>query len=408
MKNSKSFSNLNDKPNKPKSNKQLLIDKENIFGRKNKEISKPIQPTRVESNKKVSFMETPLDLNIKFIPSTTIETANQRPTLNMVKKPSNSTLIIKKNDNTEFSFPQTSQIIETIPIPENLIYSIDLLQQLKLKSPIKLMQSAGFVSIKLFSESKMTRSHSLCSVGKYKKKKNKESDLQLISHESNRYLGITKYIDLGLKKENSPEIIKEKAQRLLNRLVVANINQTITEINQISVPEDYLCTLLMERATTNSDNPEKNQFLALFLRFTIEYCNRFSRFEPKIREISYKTAFLLLDPSKRTHINCLQSISVWLAGLFNAGIGKKEQINSFLKNVLEVESKDRCIDVLRSCLMICGPNLDETFNIYFDFLKNNPSSLGYKRFFVEELFNFRDSNWNKQSFNKRYEENPLN
>lgn len=287
------------------------------------------------------------------------------------------------------------------PIKE--IYTVEDLLAMKPVSYTTKLSSPGYVML-LHLKSKSSNQNGSDQYPKRKKpaKKQNQSQVQpvLLAHDGDRFISSAASKEVGLYDAKSDQAIRTEAQRILNRLNSRNLDRCIRDIEKLRIKTADLIQLLLDRATMDTEFPERNVQLGNFIMFAIKYSSAHVTLGEDLINAGYEAADKLIGEQQQVPIASFQCLAVWLSTLYKAGMGEERMLYEFFNKVMRNEPKERAIDILRSGLWIAGEKVGPNFEKFFDFLKNHQSQFGYKKFLVDELFALRQSNWKRVTESK--------
>jgi len=266
------------------------------------------------------------------------------------------------------------------------------------------ISSPGFVVLCKNAQQGMSRSRSMKNVKSDRNPKN-ETQAKLIEHANERFIGISQAVSVGVVKKDSYQVVLSNVQRSLNILSHENLDNIVNQIYSSTIKEKDLILLLLDRATENSEFPEKNVQLALAICFAIKYSNKKSGFAESLKKETLLQGSQFLGNFGHVPLFTIETFSVWLSSLYNAKIVTFDELQGFLNSVMAIGTKERSIDIIRISLYICGKNIDIHSPLYtnaYQFLKTTVSSLGFRRFMVDELFLLIELKWDMKRFNERF------
>ncbi|OHS92925.1 hypothetical protein TRFO_40735 [Tritrichomonas foetus] len=246
----------------------------------------------------------------------------------------------------------------------------------------------------------------------YNKRKNKgSSQKQLYEHSEERFIGMSLADEAGLLDHSSEQTKRAKAQVMLNRLNRVNVQSVLNSFLALNLRNEVIVELLLDVATADSEFPERNSQLGNVLDFTIRFCSQSFQFKKVLIQESLKIAEELNEkPHNRMSIGRLQSIITWLAALFAGNVITAFNFVDYSVLVIEKQSMERAIEILRTGLFVAGRCLDERCKELgeplFEYLQTNKSSRGHLKFLVSELFILRNSGWDHSVVNRFQKKKP--
>ncbi|KAH0792424.1 hypothetical protein GPJ56_003601 [Histomonas meleagridis] len=285
-------------------------------------------------------------------------------------------------------------------LPIKDVYSVEDILLLQPKNqPQKKITSPGFlIFLNLFDQKKKNRNNGKRNNNKSKRDKNKQKVQQrLVEHESGRFVGSALAKECGLYDENSIDSLKSQAQIWINRLNPGNMKEVQDNIVGLHLSWDIIVDLFLDLATANSEFPERNPQLGSLIRLAIQLSQENQEFKQTLVDRSLQAGFRL-NSLKQVPVGSLQSIISWNGCLFTSGLITKYQINDYFNDVIDKQSLEMAIEVLRTGMYICGKAFDESApeigETFFTFLDENRSNRGHVKFLVSELFSLRANKWN--------------
>lgn len=388
----------------PRSSSQLFNSKKQKPQPKAKKQrdEKPSHQITVEPRKKAQQAPlTPFDIQKSYTPTT------QYTIDRCVKK----SISFSKNGIDLFIPPSVSetdlaQQLPTSPsveFPVKQFYTIEDMISMKPQSYTTKLMTPGFIMLLHLKSMKQHQNQS-DQIPKKKKPQRKQpstAPVKLAEHEGDRFISSVATKAVGLYDERSPEALRAAAQRILNKLNTKNIPKSVQDIRNLGISQESLIELLLDRATMDTEFPERNLQLTNFISYAIDYANTTMGFGELLVSMSYDAAEKLIGETQTVPIASFQCMAVWLSALYNAGLGAEYALYQFFLNVMKNEPKERAIDVIRCGMYICGKKVGPNFEIFFKFLKDHPSHFGYKRFLVEELFTLRENKWDRRALDPK-------
>jgi hypothetical protein len=166
-------------------------------------------------------------------------------------------------------------------------------------------------------------------------------------------------------------------------------------IMSLNLDPEILVSLLLDRASTDSDNPEQNLQLKLFADFSYHISEHQPGFRPVLSTHSMSKFFSLIQAPSR--VSLIQNVAVWISYLLIYKIVSRRAYFSSLAFLCRLQPPDAASEVIRTSLCVCGAEIDrrnyfEVANFYV-FLSLHPSPNRFLAFHVSELFRLRDRDW---------------
>lgn len=284
-------------------------------------------------------------------------------------------------------------------VPIKDVYSVEDIMQLKPKSTQKVekLDSPGFIIYMSLSNQHNNKRKRNKQRGKTQ---NEKQIKKLVEHDENRFVGTAYAKDGGLFEEGSLKAKKCKAQSWLNRMNPKNSTAIIDNIyNLLNNSWDTVVDLFLESATINIEFPELSENLGILIEKTTHICNKNKSFQDVLIKKTFETAYNLIS-LKGVPIGCKQTLVTWISCLFCTGIFSEERVCKFFQEIINKQTKDDAIELLRTGLIVAGKYFDvNSFKAgeqFFNFLKENISSKGHVKFLVSELFAMRENKWKDQ------------
>lgn len=388
----------------PRSASQLFSSKKQQprpGGNKQRE-EKPVHQITVEPRKKPQTPLTPFDIQNSYKP--TKQFTITRSISKSISFSKNGVDLNITPSVSESDLAQSIPLSPSLEFPVKDYYTVEDMLAMKPANYTTKLMTPGFIML-LHLKSIKTNQNQSDQMPKKKKPQRPKQPLtgqpKLLAHDGDRFISSAAAKNVGLYDEKSPEALSAAAQRILNRLNSRNIEKSVIDVKNLNIGYEAVIGLLLDRATMDTEFPERNLQLTNFITYAIVYANESPGFGELLISMSYDAANKLIGESQTVPIASFQCIAVWLSALFNAGMGPEHALYQFFNDVMRNEPRERAIDVIRCGMYICGKKVGPNFEIFYKFLKDHPSHFGYKRFLVEELFNLKDNKWDRRALDPK-------